>query len=55
MEISGDVTLHIRDTIPPGNSTGLPGRFDPIIDAATDNKNDWGYWNTTFTSSGRNG
>ena len=52
MEISGDVTLHIRDTIPPGNSTGLPGRFDPIIDAATDNKNDWGYWSTVFTSSG---
>lgn len=50
----GDVTLHLRDTIPPGNGIQLPSSptssTDRVVDADDDNKNNWFYW--TSSNSG---
>ena len=55
----GDVTLHLRDTVPPGNGTQLPSAptssTDRVVDADDDNKNNWFYWassNSGFQNPG---
>lgn len=49
-EDAGDLSLHLRDTIPPGHSTQLPSTpsssIDRIVDADDDDKNRWSYWST---------
>ena len=44
-EVFGDVNLHLRDTIPPGNSNVVQGGGErAVIDADDDNKNRWSFW-----------
>lgn len=47
-EDTGDVNLHLRDSVPPGHGTQLPTSAnsipDYIVDIDDDNKNQWDFW-----------